>query len=249
MGDPFTALVAGAKAAGPLLSLLGGRLKRTEQELICGSFVAAIAEIRWEDHHADDAPGWLSRNARKVFRSREWFPAGGKNGPDVSGIKKGEERREHAGDGRRVATQLAQALITASADPSNQTQPKQTVWTEALRQFLEAAAKEGIESSRQDEQRAWWYVVAGDPDNKPNGSAVVVWATRMRAKVTAAWRKELAGLVIQLHHEDDYELTRALVVSSRDIAKSLWYLVRIAIPLALVGGGAIALLVLYIDKG
>lgn len=252
MGDPFTALVAGAKAAGPLLSLLDGRLKPTEQEVIYDSFVEAIAEIRREDHDADEKPprppGRLGRYWEKI-RSPKRFPAGGRNGPDISGIKKRKERRENAVDGRRVAAQLTGALITASSKPANQAQPTQVAWTEALEQFLQAAAAEGIKGSRENERRAWWYVVSGNPDEEPNDNAVGEWAARVSAKVAAAWRRKLASLIIQLHHEDDYELTRALVESSRDIARNLRYLVTIAVPVALLGGGAIVLLVLYFDKG
>jgi hypothetical protein len=71
----------------------------------------------------------------------------------------------------------------------------------------------------------------------------------MRHKVAARWRESLPWLVAHFRHEAERESMRTLIESSREIAENTLLWLTVGIPAVLLGGGAVALLVLFVDKG
>jgi hypothetical protein len=155
---------------------------------------------------------------------------------------------------RRVAKQLTNSLQEALVDMPNpdSSKPKEDemiAWTEELLKFLEEAASQGIDGENDRERRDWLWVVCGTRKKKAASEDVKTWATLASRKVAAKWREHLPALVTHFHQEGEHEAMRNLVESSREIAQNTLRLLTIGIPTLLLGGGAITLLVLYIDKG
>jgi hypothetical protein len=244
----------GVAAAKPLASAIGGKLRKNESDLIRASFLESIAEIRREqrrlDSGTDDQGSFLRRNQDKIASTLPTVGSG--QGPDeallIDGLK-------HSAEMRRVAKQLTRSLQEAwvdlpNPDSSGEKEAEPIAWGQALLKFLGEAAAQGIDGNSVRERRDWLWVVCGVRGPEVASSEnVEVWATLMTGKVTTKWRERLPALVAHFRHEGEFEAMRNLVESSREIAQNTFLLLTVGIPTVLLGGGAITLLILYIDKG
>jgi hypothetical protein len=186
---------------------------------------------------ANRARTGLSRGSKAVRR----FIQGGRKA----------ERPIEWGEGDRaamkvVAEQLTDAWFERSADAVS---PTSETWTSALESCLkDAATSESTDGSR--DCRAWRYVITRS-DAEPTLTEIDDWAAAVSSEVIRRWGNDrhLKNVVAQLNAESGLGLQQALVASSQGITRSLWQIALAIASLSVVGGGGIALLVLFVDKG
>ena len=185
----------------------------------------------------------------KVFRRQP--PVGSARGPDEAVVRDG---LRHSFTTKRIAKQLTASLYAGFVDPPEQEPARQPAddprpWPEALLGFLREAAGQGVVGNGRRERRDWSWVLCGVGGKEPSTEDIGRWADQMRHKVAAKWREKLPWLVAHFHHGAERESMRTLIESSRVIAQNTLRWLTVGIPAVLLGGGAVALLVLFIDKG
>lgn len=231
----------------PLAAYLGRKLSDGEVARIQQSFEDALrrTQLSAEELFAQDRGG-ASRVLREARRFRP--PPLRRN----KRRKRGEERKEKKeADAafERVATRLTEGWRGAAETSAKHSPSETSSWQVALRQYLEAAARDGMEGDSEGSQ--WRLVVAGDRSRRPEPEEIERWAGRVASETVKSWRRDpmLRELVSQLNYESGFEVAEALVLSSRDIARSIRWAVFLAIPALLLGGGGVALLVVLIAGG
>lgn len=246
------AVAVALPAAQRLATTIGGKLRKNEKELVEASFKEAIFQVRREQRRVAQGEeadaGLLKRNLEKVV---DLPPVGGAEGPDEAGVTDG---LKHLFSAKRIAKQLTTSLYAAFVDPpssdlTDRPNDDSNPWHEALVGFLREAAQDGAGGKGKKERGDWSWVLCGVGDKEPSVDDFRRWADEMAGKVAAKWREKIPWLVSHIRHGAEHEAMRTLVETSREIARNtlLWFWV--GIPVLLLGGGGVALLVLFIDKG
>lgn len=274
MAGPLAVAPVALRAAAPLASYLGHRLEGDEREKVEAGFVEAMRRNRILEE-APRSPGarWPKKKYEqakgKLAKVRYAFPLSKKDrGAGTSGKEKSSRRGSYKEYAQIVAQQLTDAWraapIRVTADEPGQPEPEdfrlKEHWTRKLLYLLFEAATDAVSGNLEDSDlseedkarlvRAWRYVVTGDPEHTPSDLEISQWSEAIALSVVPIWRKAgLGEMLKQLNFDSHHGLMTVLAASSQDIAVSLKRFACWAIPTLLIGGGAVALLVLYIDKG
>jgi hypothetical protein len=259
MTDPLIPLIVGA--AKPLAAYLGAQLEDDEREAIERAFAKAVA--------AECGLAEAERNPRptnKVSRARRWLGEKITARPTELGEREAKRSKKERKQRDRSAVVVAQVLgagwqAASPPGPASDGQPPRQ-WEPALRNYVEVVACKAIEGVDDTKCLAWSHAVTGEYEiARPDGTkgrttanleeACADWAARIVARVKLRWffDNRFAVMLRQMNFEDGYALAEKLVGANREIANRLWRLVTVGIPLLLLGGGAVALLVLFVDKG
>jgi hypothetical protein len=247
-----------AGLAVPVVKLVGHELQPSDLERIRGSFVAALeqqlAPAR-ERHLLESMTGQLAIAARRLATNtvRRATVLGSQA---VQAENLARKQREAAAAG--VAADLVDGLRAAGVASALEPGEAGEGWREALRGFLRGAAIVALSEGEEERRRAWSYVVSGGAAALPRkrkaleaDEDLVRWADAVAGRVEFSWLFDdrYSGLIDQMNVEDDRALAQALVLATREVAEGLRLLRLVGIPMLLLGGGAVALLVLLIDKG
>jgi hypothetical protein len=255
-GAELALIKAGLAAGGPSIRFVRETLEPGAREQIQRSFAQALEWGRASEAEriassksrarrtARKAGSGLGRAGKKVW-SRRRPSAWQQHNAEVADVKK--VRSAIA----RGAAELTRAWTEGSVEPASGRNGESEAWTAVLRRCVESTARKGINASDRDSAESWRYLVTGDWDQNPTTPAIREWAKKIVKQVVMAWksRPKLASVVAQLNAENGLGLQEALALSSKRIARSLWWIALSTATLAVVGGGGIALLVLFIDKG
>jgi hypothetical protein len=272
--DPFTigAPIA-AKAIRPLASALGRKLEGDEQKLVGRSFFKAIKKAGEERQLQTSEEGRLKRAGKKVKASiknasRSLDPKRRDERREERDLASWIARTWAAADIESTAAKVDREKAPKSASDPGRDAPPPRGWSPAMVYFLTQAAYEGAgnypgaasadrdptaskqkEDAWQKRQQAWHRILGvEDPVDE---AAAKAWATQVASLVQKAWRANprLHGLIAQLNFDSQQGLVQAIALSGQDIARSLKRMAAVTLPLGLLGGGGIALLVLFVDKG
>jgi hypothetical protein len=257
--DPITvAAPIASKAVLPLVSLLGRQLSGDEERMVRRSFQIAIRDER--EQQLLHQTRRLKRTRKRLRRVKEQVTPSGRS-----------DRR----DEKELAQWLAQTWAAASVedalglntDPSPAAEgarPSEKLpqtWSAALIYFLKSAALEGVAdeppSAADDEQAEAWHKRRGAWGRVLLRSSAIDdalaedWAGKIANRVVRYWRGKpaLHALIAQLNYDSRQGLVQAIALSGQDVARSLRRLVAATMPTILIGGGGMALIVLYVDKG
>ena len=230
----------------PFAAYLGRKLADGETVRVQQTLEDALrrTELTPEELLAHDRGG-----IARVFRGLKGFrppPLKKKKKEERSKRREAKETADAAV--RQVAHQLTIGWGAASEKSAKHTTAATSSCQAAFRQYLEKAAAEGV---LLEGENPWRYVVTGNHTRKPEPQEIERWSGHVVNATVRAWHRDplLRELVSQLNYESGFELAEALVTSSKDIARSIRWAVSVAVPFLLLGGGAVAVLVVLIARG
>lgn len=243
MVDPVSPIAAAA--AGRFVAYLGGELQASDWERLRGSFVRAVELPLAADSEVGSLRKRRGRLAREVTRGAKNF---GRRVFTREGTR--ETRAEKAARKRRrepverVVDDLIGYLESAVAAGDEPKPGPPERWSAVARAYFEETARAGLEDEDGARRDAWQVVVGGSDQ-------VASWASTVAGNLKLDWilDESLEGFVDQLNADDEFLLTHALVTAGRDVADGVRLLLFVGLPALLLGGGGVALLVLFIDKG
>jgi hypothetical protein len=258
MAHPLIPLVVGA--AKPLAAYLGTQLEDDEREAIERAFARAVAAECQSEAERNPRPMGKVRRLGRLLGEKVTAR------PTYLGEKKARQNKKERRQRERSASIVAQLLgagwqaATPPTPTSDEEAPQK--WEPALRKYVEVVAVKAIEGDDDTRCLAWSHAVtgryeiarpdaAGDWTVAALQTACASWAERIVTRVKLRWLfdNRFAVMLRQMNFEDGYSLAEKLVAANQEIARKLWRVVTIGIPLMFIGGGAVALLVLFIDKG
>jgi hypothetical protein len=241
-----TAVSAGNTLGGYLLRFVMGQLQPGDRERIRKSFIAAIEwnHLSSEQRIATTKGGpkrqlrAIKKGSKKVgTRVKDRLKKAGRQDLDDAEIS---EREAIAA----VADDLTEAWMEESAKSVLRSGSWISTLEECVRQTALKRAAEGHGSPA-------WKLVTCPGEHGSQTPTLKRWAAEITRQVVGYWSKDkrLSVLVAQLNAESGLGLQQAVATSSRQISKSLRRIAAAVTAMTLLGGGGIALLVLFLDKG
>jgi hypothetical protein len=249
--NPGTGIQAGNTLGGYLVGFAMRQLESGDRERINKSFLTAV---EWACLSAEGqrkaAKGGMRKPARATKKQAKRFWQRGKEAGRKAGnwVMRKQPAEIPAGESagiKMVADELTEAWVREAARPVL----RSGNWISALEACVRRAAWEHSRET-QANHLAWRRAITGG-EQAPDEARIREWAGEISSQVVTYWGrdKRLGAIVAQFNAESGLGLQQALVVSSRGISRSLWWIATAVTAMTLVGGGGIALLVLFLDRG
>jgi hypothetical protein len=245
---------AGSTVGAPVIGLVMRQLEDGEREQIRKSFAQALAwSLANEEERAATSKGGSHRVRRGLGSELRRL---GKRGMGVRSKTREHRRAEAARDNRaRGAIVLgAEVLTRAWTQGFAQFRTGRTEeaadWIVMLRACIEKTARSGALATSGN-RAEWRYLIKGKWDQAPTNPEILEWSGLVATEVVSLWRErpKLAGVIAQLNAESGLGVQQALLLASREVSRSVRWIALSVTSLAILGGGGVTLLVLFLDKG